>query len=215
MIKGVVFDLDGVLIDSPKIYFKVMKDFLQNHDLEVTDRVVSNFISLSLKDEFLELTKKYSIDVSFDDFLKETLEKSLAISKKELTVCVGVKELLADLKEKNFLLAVASNNNKRTIDFVFEKFGFSDFFSTVVTGEDVVHGKPHPEIYLNAVQFLGVKPFECVGIEDTLIGVRSVKAAGLKCIAVPNSFAGHVSFQEADLVVKELTDLNSKRIIGL
>src|SRR3989338_4220943 len=116
MIRGVVFDLDGVIVDSPKIYFRVMKNFLKKHRLSVTDKEVSNLICHSLRDELEFINKKYSQNISHDEFVKETLDESLRVSKTELELNFGVMELLVDLKKSHLGLGLASNNNKRSID---------------------------------------------------------------------------------------------------
>ena len=212
MIRGVVFDLDGVIVDSPKIYFKVMKNFLKKHSLRVSDAEISNLICHSLREELELIKKKHSLDISHDEFVRETLDESLRISEKELKLNIGVKELLSDLEKNGFLIALASNNNRRSIDFMLNRFGVAGFFSVVVCAEDVSRGKPSPEIYQKAVKKLGLIPSECVGIEDTFVGMQSVKVAGLKCIAFPNKYATSGSFEEADLVVESLAELSAKKI---
>ncbi len=215
MIKGVVFDLDGVIVDSPKIYFRVMKNFLKKHSLSVTDKEVSSLICHSLRDELEFINKKYSLNISHSEFVKETLDESIRVSEKELELNACVRELLVDLKKNGLAIGLASNNDKRSIDYMLNRFGIGSFFSAIVCAEDVVAGKPNPDIYLKAVKRLRLLPKECVAIEDTFIGVESVKAAGLKCIAFPNQFAKSGSFAKADLVVESLGELSAKRILGL
>ena len=123
--------------------------------------------------------------------------------------------MLVHLKKNGLAIGLASNNDKRSIDYMLNRFGIGSFFSAIVCAEDVVAGKPNPDIYLKAVKRLRLLPKECVAIEDTFIGVESVKAAGLKCIAFPNQFAKSGSFAKADLVVESLGELSAKRILGL
>lgn len=215
MIKGVVFDLDGVLVDSPKIYFKIMKKFLQNQGLNVTDQEISNLIALSLREEFEHIKSKHGLKTTYQEFLSATLDESISVSKTELELNVGARELIFDLKKSGLKVGLASNNTLKTINFVLGKFGLHGVFSTVVSAENVKQGKPEPEIYLKAVQEMGLLPKECAAIEDTLIGVRSVKSAGLKCIVFQNKYANGYSFPEADLIINNFGELTPKKILGL
>lgn len=215
MIKGVVFDLDGVIVDSPKIYFKVMKGFLKKHCLHITDLEVMKLITFSLSEELEQINRNYSLGISHEEFLRETLLESNRIARTELGLVPGAKELLGNLKKKGFLLALASNNTRSTVDDSLKRFGLKDFFYATVCADDVQKGKPDPQIYLKAVEKLGLLPGECVGIEDSVIGVKSVKSAGLKCIACPNAFTDHADFGGADFVAKSLFEVSAQKISGL
>lgn len=215
MIKGVVFDFDGVLVDSPPIYFHTMKSFLSKHGLDISDAELSRMIAFSMKQEFEELCKKYSLKVSFEEFIKGTLVHSKKIMEKELLLHQGALGLLAQLHEKGVLLALASNNNRSVVQWALQKFRLEKFFEVVVPVELVSKPKPAPDIYLKSAELLGLSPFECVGIEDTLVGVDSVVSAGLKCIAFPNRFSDRKLFTKADLVVASLSQLDVKTILSL
>lgn len=171
-----------------------------------------NLISYSLKEELVQINKNHMLNISYGEFLKHTLGVSLRLAMTEMNLNSGAQELLFDLKDDGFLIGLATNNDFKVVDFVVKKFSLNGFFDAIVCGEDVVHGKPNPEIYIKVVQKLGLKPVNCVAIEDTAVGVRSVKSAGLKCIAFPNQFTRYGSFKEADYVINSLTELSAKKI---
>ncbi len=215
MIKGVIFDFDGVLIDSPKIYFKTMNSFLQKHKLNLSREELSRLIAFSLHQEFDFLKEKYSLGVSFEEFIKGTLFESRKVMEKELQLNHGVIELLKDLRENKLSIGLASNNNRAVVQFVLKKFGLESFFDAVIPVELVVNPKPAPDVYLKCAQVLALNPSECVGIEDTVIGCQAVKNAGLKCIAFPNEFSDKNLFSDVDLSVSSLSELSAKKIISL
>ena len=215
MIKGVVFDLDGVIIDSPRIYFLTMRDFIRKKGAEVSDAEIHNLIAFSLKDEFHIIRDKYGIESDFEEFIEETLLKSRDIMESELQLNAGVLELLAELKNKKYKIALASNNNGSTIFYVLKKFGIEQSFDAIVTAEEVKNGKPAPDVYEVAVKKLGLVPEECIGIEDSVIGLQAVKNAGMKCVVVPNEFTMGKTFDSADLIIKSLKDITHKKIILL
>ncbi len=215
MIKGVVFDFDGVLVDTPKIYFETMGSFLRSHGLNLSREELSRLIAYSMKQEFGVLREKYSLNVSFDEFMKGTLVHSRKIMENRLEMHVGAKKLLLSLYEKDFSIGLASNNNRSIVDWVLNRFGLKKFFDCVVPVELVSNPKPAPDIYLKSAELLALKPLECVGIEDSVVGCQSVMAAGFKCIAFPNEFSPKEQFKGVDLMVGSLAELSVQKILSL
>ena len=157
MIKGVVFDLDGVIVNTPDIYFKTMKEYIRGHSVKVKDEDVSKLIGYSLRDELMLINQKYGLNIELSEFVSVVLSKSRKLMEKEMKVNDGFTELLSELKENRFKTAVASNNVPSTIDFILSKYGFLESFDAIVGADDVKHGKPSPEIYIKAVEKLGLK----------------------------------------------------------
>ena len=215
MIKGVIFDLDGVLIDSPRIYFLTMKDFLKKKGAEVPDKEIHNLIALSIKDEYLVIRNKYGIKADFEEFIEETLMKSRDLMDSELQLTEGVVWLLANLKSRDYRIALASNNNASTVSYVMKKFGIGASFDAIVTAEEVKSGKPSPDVYEAAAGKLSLRPEQCIGVEDSVIGMQAVKNAGMKCVVVPNEFTVDRPFDSADLIISSLRELSHEKIIAL
>ena len=161
------------------------------------------------------LCDKYGIEYDFVEFIDETLLRAWDIMESELQLTEGVIDLLAELKNKNYKIALASNNNGSTISYVLKKFGIEHSFDAIVTAEEVKNGKPAPDVYEVAMRKIGLLPNECIGIEDSVIGMQAVKNAGMKCVVVPNEFTRSKSFDSADLIIKSLKELSHKKIISL
>jgi sugar-phosphatase len=125
----------------------------------------------------------------------------------ELPAMPGAVEAVSALFDAGYPLAVASSGIREYITLVLERLGIADRFRVVVTGADVAHGKPHPEPYLVTAARLGVPPANCVVFEDATVGVLAAKAAGMRCIAVPNPEATQTQdLSTADLILSSLTD---------
>jgi beta-phosphoglucomutase-like phosphatase (HAD superfamily) len=116
----------------------------------------------------------------------------------------GLHAAIGRLTDAGLPLAVATSGTRAYVEHVLERLGVRGAFKAVVSGEDVVHGKPHPEIYLRAASLLGADPTDCVAIEDTFHGVSAARAAGMRVVAVPNALTATMDFSAADAVVADL-----------
>jgi len=123
--------------------------------------------------------------------------------------------LLEQLAREGYRLAVASSSPLRVVTFVLDMFSLHNHFLTVVSGDSVGNGKPHPDIYLHTADMLGVVPAECVAIEDSINGLRSAKGAGMYCIAIPDKRLTPEQFESADVILDSLRELTSETIKSL
>ena len=119
----------------------------------------------------------------------------------------GIRELLAELKALNIPAAIASSSPPVFIKAVLRKFDLLDHFECVVSGEEVERGKPAPDVYLKAAELLGVKPQDCMVLEDARHGVAAAKAAGMKCIGFVNPNSGNQDLSQADYVVHAVSEV--------
>lgn len=211
-IKGIVFDFDGVIVNSPKIYTKTMREFIQKQGITLTDSELSRLISFSMRQEFDFLREKHALSLSFEEFMKGTLSSSKKIMENELELMAGAKELLQTLYSSGFSIGLASNNNRSTVDWGLKKFGLEKYFHSVVPIEIVAKPKPAGDVYLKNAEVLSLLPSECVGVEDTVVGCKAVKNAGFKCVGLRNEFSDESSFEGANLVVSSLEELTLEKL---
>jgi HAD superfamily hydrolase (TIGR01509 family) len=172
-------------------------------------------VGLNQNDSGKLLKETFNLPETVQELINERLEILLELYEKELELVPGLTELLKELKENSFLLALASSSPYIAINFVLDKFYLRDFFSVVVSGESVELGKPNPDIYLYTAKKLGVEPNECVVIEDSINGVKSAKEAGMLCIAIPDKRLNQKEFQITDLVVDRLDKISARVIRSL
>ena len=183
-IKAIIFDMDGVILDSESISDITWKKAAEERGLSVTDEILNACRGSNKNDTIQTLKKYYGSNFDSEAFLERTSELFHQIEEKDgIPLLPYAKEILQYLKPRS-RMALASSTRGPTVERQLRAAGVIDFFETRTTGEMVEHSKPNPEIYLMACKSIGVEPNECVAIEDSLNGIRSAHAAGLNPIMV-------------------------------
>ena len=183
-IKAIIFDMDGVILDSESISDITWRKAAEEKGLTVNDEILNACRGTNKNDTIVILKKYYGAGFDSEAFLERTSELFHEIEEKEgIPLMPYAKEILEYLKPR-YRLALASSTRGPTVERQLRNASVIDFFETRTTGEMVEHSKPNPEIYLMACKSIGMKPEECVAIEDSLNGIRSAYAAGLKPIMV-------------------------------
>lgn len=177
MIKAVIFDLDGVLVDSLPYHYQAFKQIFSdrgiNYTLEQFKKDVAKGAGAIFKSQLGEACDT--------NRLKE--EKLELMKKMDVRLKPGALKLLQQLKTRGIIIAIASGGARNFVDFITRKHGLDKFCKAILAGEDVSRHKPSPEIFLLTAERLAVKPSGCVVVEDAGDGVHAAKAAGMKCIA--------------------------------
>lgn len=212
MIKAVIFDMDGVMIDSEPLWEKTERILLARRSIEYTPTYRDQIVGLNQKDSGKLLVDTFELNEEVQAIIDERVDILTGIYEKELEVVAELIPLLDELMDSKFKLAVASSSPMRVIDFVLDMLSLHKYFPIVVSGECTDDGKPHPAIYLHTAEKLEVEPSECVAIEDSINGVKSAKAAGMFCIAVPDKRLSQDKFLNADLIVPSLDRISSELI---
>lgn len=185
-IKAVVFDMDGVLIDSESLCDIIWGKVAQEMQLENILSCITACRGLNRKDSVEILRQFYGPDFDGYAFLDRCSELFMEVEASDgVPLMPYVKETLEYLSKK-YILCVASSTRKIHVLRELEEVGVAKYFKTFTTGDEVEHGKPDPEIYIKACKSIGCSPDQCVGIEDSFNGVRSSVAAGLKTIMIPD-----------------------------
>ena len=183
-IKAIIFDMDGVILDSESISDITWKMAADEKGLAVNDEILNACRGTNKNDTMTILKKYYGADFDSEAFLERTSQFFHEIEEKDgIPLLPYAKEILEYLKPR-YRLALASSTRGPTVERQLRAAGVIDFFETRTTGEMVVHSKPDPEIYLMACKSIGVNPGECAAIEDSLNGIRSAHAAGLHPLMV-------------------------------
>ena len=183
-IKAIIFDMDGVILDSESISDITWKMAADEKGLAVNDEILNACRGTNKNDTMTILKKYYGADFDSEAFLERTSQFFHEIEEKDgIPLLPYAKEILEYLKPR-YRLALASSTRGPTVERQLRAAGVIDFFETRTTGEMVVHSKPDPEIYLMACKSIGVNPDECAAIEDSLNGIRSAHAAGLHPLMV-------------------------------
>ncbi|MBP5452822.1 MAG: HAD family phosphatase [Treponema sp.] len=186
-IKAVVFDMDGLLLDSEAVYEKAWIMAAGMWDLQGIDEVHKSVYGFSETDTLLTLKKVYGEDFDAKGFWDLTTDLSLDIMNE-----TGVpekpfaRETLAHLKKSSYPIALASSNSRELVIQLMTKALMLEYFDVMVCGDEIERAKPDPEIYRTACQKLGMSPCDCAAVEDSPNGILSAWNAGLKCIMIPD-----------------------------
>jgi beta-phosphoglucomutase len=183
MLSGVIFDMDGVIVDSHPIHKKAWRRFLELHGKQIDDTDL-DFIMDGRKRE--EILRHFLGELS-DDEVQDLGHQKDALFKEEATGMImieGFPEFLQQLTQANIKLAVGSSGSNGRVNYILQSFGLRKFFAAVVTGDQVSAGKPDSAIFRLASKELCVPPSETLVVEDSVSGVRAAKAADMKCIGI-------------------------------
>ena len=195
------------MIDSEPFHLKAFNSVLNQYGKTLTEKDNQQYIGLSDADAAADMVKKFKLPVTAADLALQKAKSYQKILTGNVKAQGGLKELLKKLKSDNYKLAVASSSRKEEIQTVLKKLDIEKFFKVVVSGDEVALGKPHPEIYLTTAQKLSVSPEECLVLEDAPNGVKSAKAAGMVCFAVPSRETKGQNFSNADRIFGSLKEI--------
>ena len=217
MLRAVIFDFNGIIVDDEPIHFKLFQRVLGEEGIVLTEEdYYARYLGFDDRGAFMAGFREHSSPLSSEKLQKLIERKAVYYQeaiRNHVTVFPGVKNLVADLVQ-TLPLAVASGALRHEIDTILRTVGLLDHFRAIVAAEDVNQGKPEPEIYLKALAALNARggngnPIEaadCVVIEDSKEGIRGARRAGMKCLAVTNSHPAEL-LAEATAIVKSLEDV--------
>ena len=215
MIYAVIFDLDGVLIDSEPLHTMADNQLLIDSGINAPDNYFDRFVGLSNWDMWTEIKREYPIALSIEELMELQMPMKLKLLKEmDLNPICGVTGLLEELKKREVPIAIASSSPRRFIEAVIEKLSIKQYFSCWISGEEVKRSKPEPDIFLKAAELLNVYPHECVVIEDSASGTVAAKRAGMKCIGYRNLNSGIQDLSRADYIIDEIRSADILEILS-
>ncbi len=204
MLKGILFDMDGVLVDSEEYIFEATKLMFAEHGIIVNKEDAMPFVGMGENKYVSGIGERngFIVDIVRDKARTYQIYKEITSGK--LNALPGVIDFLNLCKSKGLLMAVASSADNVKVRINLSEIGISeDTFQAIVTGEDVENKKPFPDIYIKAATLLNLQPDECLVIEDAVSGIKAGKSAGAKCLALTTSFK-YDQLHEADWICKNL-----------
>jgi len=206
MIKAVLFDLDGVIINSSEFHFEAWKKFCQKFNILLTEEDFKKGFGKKNKDILEEIFKKPLSDKLIKKYSEEKERLFRELAKGKITSIRGAKEFIRRLIEDKYLLALVSSTPKINIEFIMEEIKLENYFKAIISAEDVKEGKPNPECYLKAAKKLKVNPEECIVIEDSLAGIEAALAAKMKCIAITTT-EPYEKLKKATYIVNSFSEI--------
>lgn len=204
VIEAVVFDLDGLLIDSEPLQLAGWEAYLQRFGAVMTPDVLGRILGLRLVDSAVVVVEMLDLPVRAEEVVRDRDAIFLATVPGAIEAMPGARDLIERLRALGFRIGLATSGHRRYVDLALESAGLVRLFDAEVTGELVVRGKPAPDVYLRAAELLELHPSACLALEDAPIGAASASAAGMHCFVIPNHATRELTFNGVDAMLFHL-----------
>lgn len=217
MIKTVIFDMDGVIVDTEPVHHYAYNQHFKRLNIDVSPEMYATFTGNSTKNIFERLKVQYNLsdDVPTLVETKRNLFNEAFDSKEDLYLLDGVEDLIKDLYQNGMQLVLASSSATVTINKIFNRFGLHQYFTHIVSGEDFPKSKPHPAIFQHAAFLAETPPENCIVIEDSTNGIKAAKAAGIYCIGYDSFHSKMQDYSMADRVISNFVELSFETILTI
>ena len=213
MIEAVVFDLDGVLLDSEEIWDRAREELARERGGRWHDQAQRDMMGMSSTEWSRYMADVIGLPEPPEEINREVVRRLTELYRQELPAIAGAREAVERLAAR-WPLGLASSSNRELIDLALELLGVEHLFTATVSSEEVARGKPAPDVYLEAARRLGVDPTTAAAVEDSHNGILSAKAAGMRVIAIPNAHfpPDEDALAAADVVLDSLAELTVETV---
>lgn len=213
----VIFDMDGVIVDTEPLHKKAYYQHFGELGIEVDAELFSRFTGKSTRNVYQMIKEIFKIDTNVEALIqrKRTIFYGLFDSDPALQLLDGVEDLVKNLHSANFQLILASSAAKSTINRVFKRFDLFSYFSHLVSGEDFPESKPNPAIFIEAQRLSGNVKTSCIIIEDSTNGILAANRADIFCVGYKSANSKNQNYELADLVIQHFDELDPTRIADL
>lgn len=213
-LKAVLFDMDGVIVDTEPLHRKAYFKTFNQLGIEVSEELYTSFTGASTKRVCDTLIDRFNLSETFEEIakIKRAHFKDYFYNDEEFDLIPGVKALIQHYYENGITLILASSATMTTIDMVFEKFELEKYFSGKISGADLKESKPHPEIFLKAAEMANEPIENCMVIEDSTNGILAANRANIFCAAYKSEHTHNQDYSLANIVVSDYSELEVDKI---
>jgi HAD superfamily hydrolase (TIGR01509 family) len=185
MVKGVIFDLDGTVVDTERFSLEAWPEVARKRGYALSDGMVRGFVGLNDAAERKMLKAEYGDAFPYDEIRDDLRDLFRAHAESEgIPVKKGFAELLAEIKRRGLPYALATSTSRDFVGWKLEHAGLAGVFEIIVCGDEVKNGKPAPDIFLKAAELLSQKPEDCIGVEDSVAGLRGLRSANIRSVFI-------------------------------
>jgi len=203
-IQAVIFDMDGLMIDSEPLHKEAWRVTLRRFGYEMDEALFAQLVGLRTSEDAVLLREHFHLPVRADALAHQRNDLFLASLPGRVKEMPGLRELTAEMGRRGLRRALATSGERRYVDAVMRELSLDGVFDAIAVAEDVARGKPAPDVYLFAAQRLGLSPAHCLVLEDAPNGVLAAKAAGMRCVAEPNEMTRSLDLSAADAILPSL-----------
>lgn len=217
MLKAVLFDMDGVIVDTEPLHYKAYYQMFDTVSINVSDELYASFTGQSTISICRTLCSHFNLSESPETLvaLKRKFFKIIFETDKDLHLIDGVLSLIKDYHNNGMTLVLASSASMTTINNVFDRFDLNQYFIAKLSGADLKASKPHPEIFIKAAEASGYKKSECIVIEDSTNGIVAAKSAGIYCVGFKSPHSKNQDYSKADLLIDSFNEIAYHKISNI
>ena len=214
MLKAVIFDMDGVIINSEPMHNKAYHDMFNEVGINVSSELYESFTGQSTINICKRLCDYFNLEESPETLvaLKRKHYKQFFESNSELALIDGVLDLIKDYHSNGLKLVLASSAAMTSINQIFDRFDLNKYFIEKFSGGDLKQSKPHPEIFIKAAEATGFTNDACMVIEDSTNGIKAAKAANIFCVGYDSFHSKNQDYTKADMVIKDFKEIEFSKI---
>ncbi len=208
--KGILFDMDGVLVDSEPLFHKAVNMMVERCGAAPITEEENNryLLGTTVEETWVRVKELRDVPQTPAELLAGYNEVVKEVLRSDLTARPGVRELIAEANRRGLPIAVASSSLREWVNLKLSVIGLTDAFPVKLGGDDIENGKPAPDIYIKAAQLIGLEASECIAIEDSPIGLAAASSSGAYTICTLTDSTRHLDLSDADVIIENLEEFD-------